>query len=812
MKGLNASIRSRMISTAVGITVILLAIGLITNFFLKDAFEHYTVLNKVDRINNNELKLRKTEKNFLLKESINPSFYKTKQSPLNKDFKSYSNQIKNDISYLKNSEIIKDLKLSEEIKDIEHEFNAYQENFDQLNQVTLEKGFKDWGLVGEMRDQIHNVESIVEDHNRLLLTKYMLLLRRREKDYLLRKDLKYKQKFNHLITEFKNELNHGRASHFSKKDKLISALNEYQHLFMQVIDKDIEIGFTKDTEVLTKKGIKSSTSILDRIENNVEGIETQLSTIHKEVYSESRKEINQAVMTLFIILGVLSISILVILLRDTRYIVRSIKNLKSYVSRLGKGELPQEIEIAGSDEIANMKQSINVLTENLKNTRDFAIEVGNGNFEKEVNVFDNQGELGGSLIEMRKKLLQVAQEREQKRIEDERRIWINEGVSKFSEILRNNDKEINDLSFEILSNLVKYLGANQGGLFIKNDEDSEGVYYDLIAAYAYNRRKFLKNQIKLNEGLVGTCAMEKETIYMTDVPEDYVQITSGLGKATPRCLVIIPMKKEEEVLGVIEIATFEPLEQYQVEFIEKIAENVASNLYSIKINQRTSELLEKTQQQAEEMKAQEEEMRQNMEELTATQEQLSHREKELSEKLELKENEVRELSEKAGYQERELSENNAFLQSLLKGLNRTLVFAQFDTEGNLISSNKKYQDLFIKGREEEDHVFMDTIPQQERGHFKNKWKEVRRGEVYRGSVRNETSDGKFIFMKTALLPITDDQQQIQKIIYLSNVITKQEEADMNSKLFSQSRNLLDENSSSNINKEKDWEEKMKWLS
>jgi methyl-accepting chemotaxis protein len=306
--------------------------------------------------------------------------------------------------------------------------------------------------------------------------------------------------------------------------------------------------------------------------------------------------------------------------------------------------------------------------------------------------------------------------------------------------------------------------------------------------------------------------MEKETIYMTDVPSDYVEITSGLGKATPRCLVLVPMKKEEAVLGVIEIATFEPLEKYQVEFIERVAENVASNLYSIKINNKTTELLEKTQQQAEEMKAQEEEMRQNMEELTATQEQLSHREKELSEELELKENEVKELTQKYHFSEKELQENNAFLHSLLKGLNRSLIFAQYDVKGNLITSNKKYQDLFVKDSDQDEQTFWETIPQQERGHFKNKWKQVQTGEIYRGTIRNETTDGKFIFMKTALIPIQGTHKNISKIIYLSNVITKPEEADLQERIFEASINLMDENSSSNINEEKDWEEKMKWLS
>ena len=639
MKGLNNTIRLRLISTAIGITLILVTIGIITNHYLKTAFESYTILNKVDKINNSELKLRKTEKNFLLEETINPRFYQKKETKLAAKFNHNIRGIRENLAELENSQLAYKLSLEKRIRDIREDFSNYQENFHALIHLTLDKGFKDWGLVGEMRDQIHHVESIVEANDRLLLTKYMLLLRRREKDYLLRKDLKYREKFITLIEDFKQELRTGRASNFNKSKELSQALNTYQDLFVEVIEKDIQIGFTKNKAVYTKKGISSSTSILEEINHNVEDIEKQLATLHEEIYEHSQKEIDQAVMTLFIVLGSLSLIILIILFRDSHHIVSSIKKLHNYIGRLGFGELPEKIKVKGNDEISDMKHSINNLTQNLRNTRNFAIEVGNGNFESDVNVFENKGELGGSLIEMRKKLLQVAKEREQQQQEAEQRLWINEGISKFSEILKQRDIDIDEIAFNVISALVKYLEANQGGIYLKNEDTSEGIVFDMVAAFAYDRRKFVNKQIWLNEGMVGTCAMEGETMFMTDVPKEYIQITSGLGRATPRCLILVPMKQEDEVLGVIEIASFEKLEQYQVQFIERIAENVASSLYSIRMNQRTTALLEKTQQQAEEMRSQEEELRQNMEELTATQERMESREKELEETLQMKEEE-----------------------------------------------------------------------------------------------------------------------------------------------------------------------------
>jgi transcriptional regulator with GAF, ATPase, and Fis domain len=235
--------------------------------------------------------------------------------------------------------------------------------------------------------------------------------------------------------------------------------------------------------------------------------------------------------------------------------------------------------------------------------------------------------LGISLLTMRNNLKTSADE-------DKKRNWATEGLAKFVDILRSNNSKTSNLSENILTNLVKYLKANQGTMFVVNDENEKDVHLELVACYAYDRKKHVEKRIEIGEGLVGQAYLEKDIIFLTDVPDNYVAITSGLGDANPRCVLIVPLKMNEKVYGIIEIASFVPFEKYMIEFTEKLGESIASTIAATKINDRTSSLLAQTQIQAEEMRSQEEEMRQNMEELQATQEEMGRKENDYIKQIE----------------------------------------------------------------------------------------------------------------------------------------------------------------------------------
>jgi PAS domain S-box-containing protein len=268
--------------------------------------------------------------------------------------------------------------------------------------------------------------------------------------------------------------------------------------------------------------------------------------------------------------------------------------------------------------------------------------------------------LAEALDTVRKEMKEIARQ-------EQERNWATQGLARFIDILRSNNQDISKLGDAIISELVNYLKANQGGLFIKNKEGAGDEYLELIACYAYERKKHFEKRVDIGEGLLGQAVLEKEHILLTVVPPQYVKITSGLGKATPRCLLIVPLKINDEVFGVLELAAFQPFQSYQIDFLNKLGESIASTIANTRASEQNRRLLEESHMQTEQMRAQEEEMRQNMEELQATQEEMQRAQREnqrmLSELEQVKAKLQEELKAKVGEIESQKARADIFLNT-----------------------------------------------------------------------------------------------------------------------------------------------------
>jgi len=281
------------------------------------------------------------------------------------------------------------------------------------------------------------------------------------------------------------------------------------------------------------------------------------------------------------------------------------------------------------------------LEKQIKKTTVLMKELAVGNLDVATDEDKDQGEMLVALRSLQQNMFKARNDEKQRQDEDRKRTWVTEGVAKFADLLRQRNMNFADFGFEIIMNLVKYLGVNQGGLYLINDDDTD-KYIELVGSYAYGRRKFNQKRIEMGEGLVGASILERQTIFLLQVPPNYLEIQSGLGDAPPRSITITPLTIEDEVYGVIEVASFQPLEKYKIEFLEKVSESIAATMAGIKQNMKTEKLLAESRQNAELMKQQDEEMRQNMEEMQAIQEALIRKE----DSLKLVANEINSVEER----------------------------------------------------------------------------------------------------------------------------------------------------------------------
>lgn len=350
---------------------------------------------------------------------------------------------------------------------------------------------------------------------------------------------------------------------------------------------------------------------------------------------------------------------------------KNLLEINNILQLISKGNT-QKVKKIPTCEFKETYTFIEKILKNQRNVSHILKKIGDGDFSIDFKKSSKKDLLGQSVITMRDKLHEFFEEDKRKtRISS----WTNQGLALFGEIMRNSTESIEMLAEKINYELVKYLEANQGAFYIleTKEEENNKEILTLISAYAWDRKKHLERTIEAGEGIIGQVLLEKETTYLTDVPNNFVHITSGLGEANPRAVLIVPIKVNSDVYGVLEIASFKLFEDYQIQLVEKVAESIASVIGNIRTNEETKILLKDSQLLTEQMRSQEEELRQNTEELQATQENINH-------KLEI-----------IDFQRQK---NEAILEASADGL------ITFDQNGNIELFNQAAEDIWQSSRDE----------------------------------------------------------------------------------------------------------------
>jgi len=470
-----------------------------------------------------------------------------------------------------------------------------------------------------------------------------------------------------------------------------------------------------------------------------------IKSIEKEADDAKKQFLNKTKYVKYVAFLILLISLILVIwfLRGIyKLIILPIRKMDDFVDKVSRGKYDESLPYIRNDELGNITQSLNKLLGNLSLTVGFVKDIEKGVYHTEFKSFGREDQLSSILIKLRESIKESNEQQELRNIDDNKRNWTAQGIARFSDILRQN-LNIKELSYSIIKELVHYLNANQGGLFIYDDEDKHNPKLELTGAFAYDRRKYHQRTIQLGEGLVGTCALERETIYLSEIPTDYIEITSGLGTANPSAILIVPLKTEKRIMGVVEIASFRDFDRHEIEFVERIAESIASTVESAKVNSQTSILLEQSRQQAEQMAAQEEEMRQNLEELQATQE--------------------------------EAARQAAELEDTLDALNESLGVLDLDHQGNILNANAYILSCLEIGRERiigKNH--RDLLSHQDRNSrdYVDFWEDIAGGMSKIGERCYITESGKEVWFKETFKPIRNIDGEIHKIFGILSEISE----------------------------------------
>ena len=299
----------------------------------------------------------------------------------------------------------------------------------------------------------------------------------------------------------------------------------------------------------------------------------------------------------------------------------SIGAIAQVTEQIAEGNIPEKIK-EQKGEMSHITNSLIQLSNNLKNVKSFAREVGIGNLDTDLKVFGNSSELGSSLSEMKESLKTLSKERDT-------RDWSNKGMAEFGVLIQENADNLSVFADKLIVKLAQYVGCNIASLHIAHTEKDGTTTLQQMSSYAYDRQKYQSQNLIPGEGLIGQAYLEKLAIYLDNIPDDYVYIGSGLGKAIPKYLYIQPMVANGSAEGVIELAAFKPIPDYVREFVKKLSENIAASIISTRNNQHLKSILDEANSMTEQLRSQEEELRQNTEELQATQEEMQRRIQEL---------------------------------------------------------------------------------------------------------------------------------------------------------------------------------------
>ncbi|MEW5929373.1 MAG: HAMP domain-containing protein [Gemmatimonadota bacterium] len=364
------------------------------------------------------------------------------------------------------------------------------------------------------------------------------------------------------------------------------------------------------------------------------------------------------------------------------------------VTRVAK-EVGTEGKLGGQAEVPNVAGTWKALTENVnamansltaqvRAIKDVATAVTEGDLTRIITV-----EAKGELDELKRNVNQMIANLKETTERNQEQDWLKTNLAKFSRMMQGQ-KDLDAVARLIMSELTPLVGGHHGAFFLMDGDFRDEETLKLIASYAYKSRKHVANRFHMGEGLVGQSALERKPILLTAVPDDYIQINSGLGEAPPRNIMVLPVLFEGEVKAVVELASFNPFSQIHQIFLDQLAESIGVVLNMIQANMRTEELLQQSQKLTQELQSQSQELQTQQEELRRTNGELEAQ----ARSLKASEEALKEQQEELQQVNEELEEKAA----LLAEQNKKVEQKNSEVEAARVALEEKAEQLALSSR------------------------------------------------------------------------------------------------------------------
>ena len=354
----------------------------------------------------------------------------------------------------------------------------------------------------------------------------------------------------------------------------------------------------------------------------------------------------------------------------------------------------------------NVNQLAGTLTTQLRAISEVSQAVTQGDLTRSIAV-----EAEGEVAELKNTINQMIENLAETTRVNTEQDWLNSNMARFTGMLQG-ERDLETVSRLIMSELTPLVGAQHGAFFMMVSPDGEGDEFELrlVSTYGYKQRKNVPNKFKVGEALVGQAALEQKPILVTQAPDDYVRISSGLGEGTPINLIVLPVLFEDQVLAVIELASFQRFANVQQAFLEQLSESIGVVLNTIQANMRTEELLAQSQGLTQELQSQSEELQAQQEELQQTNKELEEQAASLKaseELLQTQQEELQQTNEELEEKAQLLEEQNRRIE--IKNREIELARAALEEKAEQLSLSSRYKSEFLANMSHELRTPLNSL-------------------------------------------------------------------------------------------------------